>query len=81
MSIDTRCRRAIRENLLQKPHLTHTVAKDKAAECLELAAAAGHVAHRLIIENMAKTWERIAEVLEDEVLEAKVLKDDARPPP
>jgi hypothetical protein len=65
---------------LEKTSLTHTVAKDKAAECLELAAAAGHVAHRLIIENMAKTWERIAEVLEDEVLEAKVLEDDTRPP-
>ena len=43
-----------------------TVAKDKAAECFELAAAADHVAHCLIIENMAKTWERIAEILEDD---------------
>ena len=66
MSIDTRCRRATQgDPPLEKPHLTPTVAKNKASECFELAAAADHVAHRLIIENMAKTWERIAEVLED----------------
>ncbi len=51
---------------MERPHLTPTVAKDKAAECLELAAAADHVAHRVIIENMARTWERIAETLEDD---------------
>ena len=51
---------------MEKPHLTPALAKDKAAECLELAAAADHVAHRLIIENMARTWERIAEILEDD---------------
>lgn len=58
-------RELIREVPLEKPSLTPDVAKDKATECFELAARADHVAHRLIIENMAKTWERIAEVLED----------------
>jgi len=56
----------MREIHLEKSHLTPAVARDKAAECFELAAAADHVAHRLIIENMAKTWERIAEILEDD---------------
>ena len=56
----------MRESTLEKPHLTPAVAKDKATECFELAAAADHVAHRLIIENMARTWERIAEILEDD---------------
>lgn len=51
---------------MEKTQLTPALAKDKAAECLELAASADHVAHRLIIEDMAKTWERIAEILEDD---------------
>ncbi len=49
-----------------KRSLTPAMARDKAAECLVLAAAADHRAHRVIIESMAKTWERIAETLEED---------------
>src|SRR5262245_55149403 len=68
MSFDKRCRRTqCGSRHLDKPqHLTPAVAKDKATECFELAAAADHVAHRMIIEGMARTWERIAEILEDD---------------
>jgi hypothetical protein len=56
---------------VEKARLTPDMARDKAAECLALAAAADHRAHRVIIESMAKTWERIAETLDD---------DDGKPP-
>ena len=51
---------------MEKARLTPDMARNKAAECLALAAAADHVAHRVIIESMAKTWERIAETLDDD---------------
>jgi hypothetical protein len=43
--------------------LTATEAEAKAAECLALARRAAKPEHRIMLEHMAETWERIAQNL------------------
>ena len=40
--------------------LTAAEARAKAAECRELAQQANYPEHRLMLEHIAETWERIA---------------------
>jgi hypothetical protein len=40
--------------------LTAEEAKFKALECREMAKTADRLAHRIMLEHMAQTWERIA---------------------
>ena len=44
--------------------LTAEEAKAKVAECSGMAARAKFPEHRLMLEHMAATWERIARTLE-----------------
>ena len=46
--------------------LTAEEAKAKVAECGEMAARAKFPEHRLMLEHMAGTWERIARTLKAE---------------
>ena len=46
--------------------LTAEEAKAKVAECSEMAARAKFPEHRLMLEHMAGTWERIARTREAE---------------
>jgi hypothetical protein len=44
----------------KKRRLSREEAKFKAFECRELAKAADRPEHRVMLEHMAETWERIA---------------------
>lgn len=46
--------------------LTPTEARAKAEECRRLAKAALDQSHRIMLESIAKTWERIAETAHEE---------------
>ena len=37
--------------------------REKAAECLKMAALARDTTHKVMLEHMAETWERICEAL------------------
>jgi hypothetical protein len=40
--------------------LTADQCREKAVECLEIAAVARDTSHKVMLEHMAETWERIA---------------------
>jgi hypothetical protein len=44
----------------QPAQLTADEARDKAAECLEVAQRARDTRHRIMLEQMAAMWEQIA---------------------
>jgi hypothetical protein len=46
--------------------LTPAEAKAKAAECRAMAKAALDKSHRIMLESIAQTWERIAETATSE---------------
>jgi len=49
----------------QSKRLTAEEAKAKVIECRELAARAAKPEHRIMLEHMAETWERIVHTLEN----------------
>ena len=50
----------------ETPHrLTAEEAKSKVTECRDMAKRAINPEHRIMLENMAGTWERIAHTLEN----------------
>ena len=48
------------------PRLSRQQALAKAEECRELAKLAHDKAHRIMLNSIAETWERIAETAVDE---------------
>jgi hypothetical protein len=49
----------------QRPtKLTADDARQKAAECLEMADVAQYRAHEIMLQHIAETWERIARDIE-----------------
>jgi hypothetical protein len=46
------------------PRLSPTEAKAKSQECREMAARAKQPEHRIMLEHMAETWDRIAGTLD-----------------
>jgi hypothetical protein len=46
--------------------LTAEEAKAKVTECREMAARAIYPEHRIMLEHMAQTWDRIARTLDND---------------
>jgi hypothetical protein len=47
------------------PHLSKELCLDKASECRAMAMAATERSHRIMLEHIASTWDRIAETYEN----------------